>query len=141
MTAKEELKQYRYARYKVDDALLEYQKYKTRAEKMTSVISGEPKGGGIRSDKVGDNASAMADMAREYEQRWIQAEQSKLELEKRLDKIPEPHRTLLHLRYIENKDFNEIAEGMNYSYVRVTHLHGEALMIYEKEIMTNVDNS
>ena len=79
MTAKEELLQYKYAREKVEETLEEYQKYKDRAEKMTSIISNMPRGTSS-SDKVADNAVKMADLSAEYEKRWLEAENKKLDI-------------------------------------------------------------
>ncbi len=131
MTAKEELNQYKYARKKVEETLEEYQKYKTRAEKMTSIISDSPSRTNKTSDKVGDNASLMADLEKEYEQRWIDAEYTKLRIEKTIDKVEEPYRTLLHMRYIEELSLVDIASKMRYSYNRIKHMHGEALIKYK----------
>ena len=131
MTVKEELLQYKYAREKVDETLEEYQKYKDRAEKMTSIISDMPRGTSS-SDKVADNAVKMADLSAEYEKRWLEAENKKLEIEKNIDLVEEPYRTLLHKRYVQGLNFEKIADEMSYSYVRITHLHGEALIEYDK---------
>lgn len=131
MTAKEELSQYKYARKKVEETLEEYERYKTRAEKVTSIISDMPRGTS-NSNKVEDNAVMMADISRKYEKRWFEAEQEKLRIEENIDRVKEPHRTLLHKRYIEELNFEKIADVMGYSYVRITHLHGEALLEYEK---------
>ena len=84
------------------------------------------------ANKVEDNAVMMADISRMYEKRWFEAEKEKLRIEEKIDQVKEPHRTLLHKRYIEELNFEKIADEMNYSYVRVTHLHGEALLEYEK---------
>lgn len=131
MTAKEELLQYKYARKKVDEALEEYEKYKTRAEKMTTIISDMPRST-INTNKVEDNAVEMADISRVYEERWLEAEKEKLEVEQKIEKVEEPYRTILHKRYVEELNFEKIADEMGYSYVRITHLHGEALLEYEK---------
>lgn len=131
MTAKEELLQYKYARKKVDEALEEYEKYKTRAEKMTTIISDMPRGTS-NTNKVEDNAVEMADISRIYEERWLEAEKEKLEVEQKIEKVEEPYRTILHKRYVEELNFEKIADEMGYSYVRITHLHGEALIEYEK---------
>ena len=131
MTAKEELSQYKYARERVDETLEEYQRYKERAEKMTSIISDMPRGG-KSSNKVEDNAVIMADLSKQYEERWIQAEREKLSIELKIDQIKEPYRKLLKKRYIQDLSFEKIADEMNYSYARITHLHGEALLEYEK---------
>lgn len=52
MTIKEELLQYRFKVKKVDEALEEYEKFKTRAEKVTSVFSDVPSRTNKTSDKV-----------------------------------------------------------------------------------------
>lgn len=44
-----------------------------------------------------------------------------------IDRIQEPYRTLLYERYINGKNWEQIAVYMNYSYRRVTQLHGVAL--------------
>lgn len=131
MTAKEELSQYKYARERVDETLEEYQRYKERAEKMTSIISDMPRGG-KNSNKVEDNAVIMADLSKQYEERWILAEREKLSIELKIDQVKEPYRKLLKKRYIQDLNFEKIADEMGYSYVRITHLHGEALLEYEK---------
>ena len=133
MTAKEELSQLKYKRKKVDETLEEYQKYKTRAEKMTSVISDSSSRTNITSDKVGDNASIMADLAKEYEQRWIAAERERLEIEDKINLVEEPYRTLLHMRYIEDLPLMEVATKLNYkSYTYACEQHGIALKKYEE---------
>lgn len=136
MSAKEELNQYKFARKRVDEALEEYEKYKDRATKITSILSDMPKGG-KRKDKIADNATAMADLSKEYEQRWIAAERGRLIIEAKIDNMEEPYRTLLHKRYIDDKAFEQIAIEMGYSYDWTTHLHGEALKLYENSTSEN----
>ena len=131
MTAKEELSQYKYARDKVEETLEEYEKYKTRAEKVTSIISDMPRGG-QSSDKVADNASIMADLSRQYEERWLQAEREKLKIEQQIDMINEPYRTILHKKYIEGKSLTEIAYELGGDYTEWCRKHGTALKLYEE---------
>lgn len=134
MGAKEELSSFKWAYKRVEDTLKEYEDYKLRAEKMTTLISDNPAHSNKVSDKVGDNASAMADIESEYQGRWLQAEQEKNKIEKRLEIVKEPYRTLLIARYVKLKTFEEIAVDMGYSYDRTIHLHGEALKEYEVSI-------
>lgn len=46
-----------------------------------------------------------------------------------IDRVSEPYRTLLYERYINGRTWEQIAVKMNYSYRRVTQLHGEALKL------------
>ncbi len=131
MTAKEELLQYKYAREKVEETLEEYQKYKDRAEKMTSIISNMPRGTSS-SDKVADNAVKMADLSAEYEKRWLEAENKKLEIEKNIDLVEEPYRTILYMKYVQEKKLEEIAYKLNANYTYICEQHGIALKKYEE---------
>lgn len=132
MTAKEELSQYLDAKGLVEEALEDYQKYKERAEKITAIISDMPKPSGINSDKVGNNASAMADLNQQYVDRFIRAEQKRFFVSERLDAIKNPYRELLRKKYIEDLSLERIACDMGYSYDRMKHMHGEALEVYRK---------
>ena len=131
MTAKEELLQYKYAREKVDETLEEYQKYKDRAEKMTSIISDMPRGTSS-FDKVADNAVKMADLSAEYEKRWLEAEYMKLEIEKNIDLVEEPYRIILYMKYVQGKKLEEIAYKLNANYTYICEQHGIALKKYEE---------
>lgn len=131
MTAKEELLQYKYAREKVDETLEEYQKYKDRAEKMTSIISDMPRGISS-SDKVADNAVKMADLSAEYEKRWLEAEYMKLKIEKNIDLVEEPYRIILYMKYVQGKKLEEIAYKLNANYTYICEQHGVALKKYDE---------
>ena len=52
MTVKDELNQYRFKCKRVEETLEEYLRYKTRAEKMTAVLSDVPSRTNKTSDKV-----------------------------------------------------------------------------------------
>jgi DNA-directed RNA polymerase specialized sigma subunit len=129
MTIKEELMQYRFKLKKVDEALEDYERFKARAEKMTAIFSDVVARTNITSDKVGDNAVKMADIEKEYIQRWLDAENEKNALLDKLTCIDEPYRTILALRYIHNKNFESIAYDIGYSYKQTLRLHGQALQI------------
>ena len=131
MTAKEELLQYKYAREKVEETLEEYQKYKDRAEKMTSIISDMPREISS-SDKVADNAVKMADLSAEYEKRWLEAEYMKLKIEKNIDLVEEPYRTILYMKYVQGKKLEEIAYKLNANYTYICEQHGVALKKYDE---------
>lgn len=133
MTTKELLKQYRFKMDRVDEALEEYERYKTRAEKMTSVISDVPSRTNKTSDKVGDNSSIMADLSKEYEQRWIEAEKERLALIDSINAIGEPYRTILQMRFVKNMPLEAVATELNYSYIHTARLQGTALTLFEKK--------
>lgn len=45
----------------------------------------------------------MADIAKQYEERWIDAELEATRILKELDKLEEPYRSILIMRYIERQ--------------------------------------
>lgn len=123
MTIKEELKQYRFKAKKVEQALEEYEKYKTRAEKINAIISDAPSRSNKVSDKVGINGSIMADLEIEYQKAWQDAELERISLFNKIDHIEEPYRTILYMRYIRNMNFESIASDIGYSYKQILRLH------------------
>lgn len=131
MTTKEELSQYFFKLKKAEQALSEYEKYKTRAEKMTSIISDVPSRTNKTSDKVGVNATFMADLKSQYEVAWKDAELERLQIFSKITRLDEPYRTILFMRYIERKNFESIASEIGYSYKQVLRLHGQALNLFE----------
>ena len=132
MTAKEELSQYKYKVKKVQDSLEEYEMYMARATKMTAILSESPAKTNLNSDKVGDNATKLADLDKEYHERWLAAEKERLEIVDKINQVDDPYRTLLIERYVHDKSFERIADEMKYSYDHVIHLHGDALALFEK---------
>lgn len=53
-------------------------------------------------------------------------------IEDRIDKMPQPYKNILFLKYLKNNSFDEIASKMNYSSKRIYQLHKEALDKYSK---------
>lgn len=131
MNAKDELNQYRFKVKKAEEAREEYDKFMTRATKMTAAFGETTGRTNITSDKVGENAAALADLKAEWEKRWIEAERERLEIVNNINHIEEPYRTVLMERYIHEKNFEEISIDMKYSYAWTTHLHGDALEKYQ----------
>ena len=124
MSAKDELSQYKFKAKRVQEALEEYEKYLDRATKVTAMMDENPAKTNMNSDKVGNNAAIMADLNNEYKERWVEAERRRLELVDNINKLKEPYRTILIERYIHDKNFENIAVELGYSYDRTIHLHG-----------------
>lgn len=132
MNAKQELNQYRFKVKRAEESHEEYERFMTRATKMTASFSETTARTNKTSDKVGENAIKMAELKTEYENRWLEAEKERLKIADRINQIDEPYRTILMLRYIHEKNFEEISVELHYSYAWTTHLHGEALQKYEE---------
>ncbi len=137
MKAKELLMQYRWKLQKVDHTLEEYELYKTRAEKMTSIISETSSRTNTTSDKVGEYAVLMADLSKEYERRWLEAEQERIRIIDTINALDEPYSRVLFLRYVRCYDLSKVADEIGYSLDHTNHLHGIALQKYERRYQDN----
>ena len=123
MSAKDELRRYKDKVKDVDRTIKEYEKFMTRATKMTSVMSEMTSRSNLPSDKVGDNAIKMADLAKEYETRWHEAERTRINLVAEIDKVGGTLGDILYDVYIEGLSLEQTAQDIHYSYERTAHLH------------------
>ncbi|MDR2047569.1 MAG: DUF1492 domain-containing protein [Clostridiales bacterium] len=84
--------------------------------------------------------ASIGELIREHlkeEKFLLAALEKKHILERKLNEMKQPYRTILYFRYIHNMSFKEIANKMNYSDKRIYQLHREALELYSE----NADNS
>lgn len=125
--AKEILNQYRFKAKKAKQMEDEYDKFMTRATKVTASFDATSSHSNKISDKVGDNATKLVEIREKWRTLWVDAERERLTIVDRINKLEEPYSTILMLRYVQEKKFEQIAFEMNYSYDWITHLHGEAL--------------
>lgn len=132
MTAKEELRRYRDKVCEVDRSIEEYELFLARATKMNAVISEMTSRTNIPSDKVGDNAVKMAELSKEYENKWMEAERTRMQLIEEINKVGGVLGKVLYDLYIKGLDLNDTAEDIHYSYERTAHLHGIALQVFER---------
>ena len=137
MTPKEYLSQYRNLDIEIDSLVLERERlYSLATTRGGSVIDGTPKG-------------AKSDNAAPYEHILDRIMEIDDIVNKRIDKLiairheiaaaingvkDDRLRTLLRLRYINGHTFEQIAVDMDYSYMHICRLHGDAL----REVKINV---
>lgn len=79
----------------------------------------------------------MADLSRQYEEQRIEAETERIKLINSINQVSEPYRTILFMRYVEDLSLEAIAARLNYSYSIIAHLHGDALVKFERRNMSN----
>ena len=105
----------------------ELQRWKSRAEKITSSVSDMPKGG-----NQGDRLQLAVDRICELEERLNGKIDAAVKRRKEMEAaiITVEDRTLqllLRYRYIDGMIWEQIALRLNYSYMHVCRLHGQAL--------------
>ena len=105
----------------------ELQRLKSRAEKITSSVSGMPKGG-----NQGDRLQLAVDRICELEERLNgkidAAVKRRKEMEAAITTVEDKTlQLLLQYRYIDGMTWEQIAVKMNYDYRWTLRLHGRAL--------------
>ena len=100
-----------------------------RATKQTSIITDEPRGTSI--DKV-DIILEIVELTKAYDEKKTEAVQCMIEIEEAIEKLPARERYLMRSRYIERKEWTQIAVDMSYSWRQVHRVHANALRSMKK---------
>ena len=121
------LKSYRYLLKESEriDEELEY--WRSRSEKMTREMTGQPSGPG-GGDQVSHSVEKIVELEEKLEQKHRDLMERKTAIEKAIDSLPnETYRLLLKRKYINGNTWEQIAVKMNYNYRWTLYLHGRAL--------------
>ena len=127
MTTKEYLKQYQKMMKEVRCLDVEIEELWTQLTSATSNNDGMPKG--TVQDRQTKLHAIMADKLQTKQGKKQAAEEIMAEVLETIDKVTDPnHRQLLFERYIQDKEWKDIADDISYTeeYVR-GELHGKAL--------------
>lgn len=126
---KEFLQQYIAAEAEERRLELEIERWRARAAKMTAGYESTPSGGG--DGRSLERAVARIDeLIRQLTSQRDRLARLRQEIGAAIDSVPEPKlRELLQMRYIDGMTFEKIAVEMNYSYVHICRMHGQALAL------------
>lgn len=130
---REDLKDYKFLKLRIDKKLEDYEVNFARATKMTSVIDGMPKAHNKPNYVVEDFIDASMDIINLFKEDI----QKQAEIEKQLKAMnDEKYHTALYLRYIvyatEKNPLERVASDMNYSYNEMCKINGEALNKFDE---------
>lgn len=125
---KEILLQYRVAEREEKRLEVEIQRWRSRAEKMTSGYGGTPSGGGD-GRSLENTMAHIDDLTRQLAQRLDRLVTLRQKIVTAIDSVPDPkQRELLRLRYIDGLTWGKLAVVMGYDDLRwIYRLHGRAL--------------
>jgi hypothetical protein len=98
----------------------------TLATKITPEMTGMPHGGGV-SDKVGNVAAKLADLAKELDDLVDQYVDYKQMVIRELEKLPPKQYGTLHRYYIQYMTWEQVAEDMGRSTVQIWRYWQEGL--------------
>jgi hypothetical protein len=107
-------------------------------ESISINLDGMPHGTSL-SDKTARLAAQLADAEEEIIELRSEAWSIRMEIVRTLNRIQTPeYNTLLYLRYIEGKTWEQIAVEMHYTYQWVAGpLHGRALVLVDEILQKN----
>ena len=127
MTAKEFLSQYRLSDLRIKAKLEQLEELRTQATHITpsySEVACTPSA----SDKIGGLAAKITDLENEINADIDNLLNIRKEIVKAINTVEDSTlRTLLELRYINCKKWEQIAVEMDYTYQWICELHGRAL--------------
>lgn len=127
MKAKEFLKRHAASQYKIMALEAEIEQlYQSNIKSPAN--DGQPRGTDI-GDSTGSLAAKIADMREDIEWLWQQQQRIKWQVERTIYQLDSPEQfRVCWLKYIELKDWTEIAEEMDKTARTVQRIHGNALL-------------
>jgi len=128
MTAKEFLSRAYQIDQRINSKLEQVQSLRTLATKATATLSDMPKRATPNAHSMEDNIIKMLDLESEINADINELMDIKKDIVSTLKNVSETeHRTLLELRYLCCRTWEEIAAEMRYSVRSIHRLHGDAL--------------
>ncbi|GHU82189.1 hypothetical protein FACS1894196_0100 [Clostridia bacterium] len=135
MTAKEFLSQAYRIDVRINSKLEQVQSLRSLAGKATATLSDMPRNASSSLHPMEDVIVKILELEDEVNADIQRLVDIKREITETLQRVPVPeHRTLLELRYVCCKTWEEIAAELLYSVRNIHRVHGDALIELEKII-------
>lgn len=130
---REDLKNYKFLKMRIDTKIEDYERDFARATKMTSIIDGMPKAHNKPNYAIED----FIDASMEIVELFREDLKKQADIEKQLKSMNnERYHTALYLRYIvyatEKNPLEHVASTMNYSYNEMCKINGDALNKFDE---------
>ncbi len=133
MTAKAYLKQIRLLDERINDGCDELAQLDALLKKVTAAMGGEVVSSSKDHDKMTDIIHKIDKLREKLNRNVDKYVDIKKEAADLLPQLENPvFQTILHSRYVLYKTFEKIAEEIGYTYQWTVHLHGLALLEFEK---------
>lgn len=129
---REDLKNYKYNQIWIKDQMEYIETQKETINRLNSVLSDMPKGSKQVYDNEAENLAKLIDMFNELMQKIIEEKESQNKIVEQVNKIEFPYRNILYKVYIQGKSLVTVASEMNYSYERMKHMNGIALLKFDE---------
>lgn len=139
MTAKQYLSQIGRLNKVITNKLTEIHQLKAMAYNITVVNEGEIVQTSGSSDRLGNMVARIVDMERELQSDIDKYIDVKGHIITQIESMPkESHYKVLFARYVEEKQFDDIADEMHHSLRHVMRLHASALEAFEEKYKNEI---
>lgn len=126
---RQDLKDYKFLKARIDEKLNDYEEQFARVTRMTQTIDGMPKA----HNKPNYTVEELIDSSNELIALLNKDVIKQKEIISQLDSMEnEKYHTVLYMRYIENKPLEEVASKIGYDYYETCKINGKALNEFDK---------
>lgn len=129
---REDLKNYKYNQIWIKDQTEYIETQKETINRLNSILSDMPKGSRVVYDSEAEKIAELMDMFNELMQKIIKEKELQNKIVEQVNKIEFPYRNILYKVYIQGKSLVTVASEMNYSYERMKHMNGIALLKFDE---------
>lgn len=129
---REDLKDYKYNQIWIKDQTEYIEAQKETINKLNSILSDMPRGSKQVYDSEADKLAKLMDKFDELMNTIIEEKKKQEKIVEQVNKIEFPYRNILYKVYIQGKNLVTVASEMNYSYERMKHMNGIALLKFDE---------
>lgn len=129
---REDLKNYKYNQIWIKDQTEYIEAQKETINKLNTILSDMPKNGKYVYDKEAENLTKLMDCFNELMQKIVKEKEQQNKIVEQVNKIEFPYRNILYKVYIQGKTLVKTANEMHYSYERMKHMNGIALLKFDE---------
>ena len=113
--AKKELYSYLHSKKLEERKLEQIEETKTKLTKITTVLSGLPKGS-PDNDKMSKNISRLIELVSEHINILQEEEENLIRITNKIKRVDQPYRNILELRFVEGMKVEEVSVELNRDY-------------------------
>lgn len=129
---RQDLKNYKYNQIWIKDQTEYIETQKETINRLNSILSDMPKGSRLVYDNEAEKLGNLMDKFNELMNVIIKEKENQKNIVEKINGIEFPYRNILFKVYIQGKSLVTVASEMNYSYERMKHMNGIALLKFDE---------
>lgn len=129
---RQDLKNYKYNQIWIKDQTEYIETQKETINRLNSILSDMPKGSRKVNDNEAEKLGNLMDKFNELMNVIIKEKENQKNIVEKINGIEFPYRNILFKVYIQGKSLVTVASEMNYSYERMKHMNGIALLKFDE---------